>query len=55
MAAFSLAPGLTEVTMFGGCPKWILYAPDDQLPKIAETTMLRLGEHLVTSHTQYTV
>ena len=55
IAAFSLTPGLTEVTMFGGCPKYNPDAPDDQQPKIAETTILRLGEHLVTFHTQYTV
>ena len=37
--AFSLSSGLTEVTLFGGCPEWI----SDALPRIAATTVLRFG------------
>ena len=37
--AFSLAPGLTEVAMFGGSPKRV---PGQ--PRIAETTVLQFGE-----------
>ena len=51
MAALTLAPGVTEVSMFGGSPKWDPDATSvGQLPTVAETTMLRIGEHLVTSH-----
>lgn len=44
-AAFSLCPGLTEVALFGGCPKWPKNAMTDaDFPCVADTTMLRLGE-----------
>ena len=39
-----LAPGLTEVTVFGGCPQ---YDPNKSLgdqPKLAETIILLFGE-----------
>ena len=43
--AFSLSPGLTEVTIFGGCPNvpsnWKSHA---DIPQIANTTVLRFGE-----------
>ena len=54
--AFSLSPGLTEVTIFGGCPNWpINYKSDVDLPQIANTTVLRFGEsHLMfVSHTSH--
>ena len=54
--AFSLSPGLTEVTIFGGCPNWPSnYKSDADLPQIANTTVLRFGEsHLMcVSHTSH--
>ena len=46
LTATSLAPGLTEVTMFGGCTKWDTDPQvfDDKLPMIADTVILTLGE-----------
>ena len=42
--SFSLSPGLTEVTIFGGCSNW----SSADLPQIANTTVLRFGEsHLM--------
>ena len=38
-AAFGLGPGLTEVTVFGGCPE---YSSDRT--QMANTTVLRFGE-----------
>ena len=52
--AFSLSPGLTEVTIFGGIPNWPSnYKSSADLPQIANTTVLRFGEsHLMcVSHT----
>ena len=52
--AFSLSPGLTEVTIFGGCPNWPSNIKfDADIPHIANTTVLRFGEsHLMcVSHT----
>ena len=44
-AAFSLSPGLTEVTIFGGCPEWpSTYKSDADLQHMANTTVLRFGE-----------
>ena len=46
VAAFSLSPGLTEVTIFGGCPKVQSNARSgDDLPRIANTTVLRFGKY----------
>ena len=44
--AFSLSPGLTEVTLFGGCSEWPsnLKSAADLTP-IANTTVLRFGEY----------
>ena len=43
--AFSLSPGLTEVTIFGGCPNWPSnYKSDADFLQIANTTVLRFGE-----------
>ncbi len=44
MTAISLASGLTEVTAFRGSPKYDGTKTDKQLPKIAETVLLRFGE-----------
>ena len=43
--AFTLCPGLIEVTIFGGCPKLpsnVKIGAD--IPQIANTTVLRFGE-----------
>jgi len=44
VTAFSLVPGRTQVTMFGGCPNFERGKSDDAQPKLAETTVLELGE-----------
>ena len=41
--AFTLSPGIVEVTMFGGSPKYVPGGDDQQQPKIADTTVVRLG------------
>ena len=43
--AFNLSPGVVEVTMCGGCPKHVP-GGDQQLSKLAETTVVRLGEQI---------
>lgn len=44
--ALVLNPQLTEVTLFGGCPWWPKdIASDPDLPQIADTAVLRFGEH----------
>ena len=42
--ALSLGPGWTQVTMFGGCPKWERGKSHNTLQKLAQTTMLDFGE-----------
>ena len=43
--AFTHSPGLTEVTLFGGCPEWpVNYSSDADVPQVANTTVLRFGE-----------
>ena len=42
--ALNLGAGWTQVTMFGGCPKWERGKSDDALPKLAKTTVLDFGE-----------
>ena len=45
-AAFHLSPGITEVTIFGGCPEWPSnYKSPADLSQIANTTVLRFGEY----------
>ena len=44
VTAFSFGTGRTQVTMFGGCPKWEWGKSHDALPKLAETTVLEFGE-----------
>ena len=45
LTAFSLGPGLTEVTVFGGTAA--LWAGSDEIqPKLADTTLLQLSELL---------
>ena len=54
--AFSLSPGLTEVTIFGGCPNVPSNIKSDaDFSQIANTTVLRFGEsHLMcVSHTSH--
>ena len=53
---FSLSPGLTEITIFGGFPNWPSnFKSDANFPQIANTTVLRFGEsHLMcVSHTSH--
>ena len=47
VTAFSFRPGLTQVTMFGGCPKWEMGNAKHAQPKLAETTVLEFGEYIV--------
>ena len=42
--ALSLGPGRTQVTMFGGCPKWEMTKSFYTLQKLAKTTVLDFGE-----------
>ena len=42
--ALSLGPGWTQVTMFGGCPKWELGKSLYAQQKLAKTTVLDFGE-----------
>ena len=42
--ALSLGPGWTQVTMFGGCPKFESEKSDDAQLKLAKTTVLDFGE-----------
>ncbi len=44
--AFKLSPGIVEVTMFGGCPKFVPGGDPQQQPKISDTTVVRLGEQI---------
>ena len=45
LTAFSLGPGLTEVTVFGGTPEpWV--GSDEKQPKLADTTLLQFSELL---------
>ena len=45
-AAFRRGPGMTEVTIFGGCPDWASnYKSGADLSLIANTTVLRFGEY----------
>jgi hypothetical protein len=44
-AAFSLGPGLLEVTIFGGCPEWLRHANEADNAQVADTTVLRFGEY----------
>lgn len=46
-AAFSLTPGLTDITIFGGSPDVpIDYQVDEQLTPLAKTTVLRFGKSI---------
>ena len=47
--AFNLSPGVVEFTMFGGCAKYVCGRDLHQQPKIAETTVVRLGEQITCS------
>lgn len=44
MTAVSLAPGLIEVTMFGGDPHFDLGQRDSEVQSIAATTIIRFSE-----------
>ena len=45
LTAFSLGPGLTEVTVFGGGAE-PLTGSDETQPKVADTTLLQFSELL---------
>ncbi len=50
-AAFSLCPGLMEVTLFGGCLVWPSNPKTDaDYPQIANTTVLGFGESTSCKH-----
>ena len=51
LTATSLAPGLTEVTLFGGCTKFDRQLTDDKRPMIADTAVLTLGEGRLNTRT----
>ena len=56
MTAFSLGPGLTELTVFGGTAiPW--KGSEDKQPKLAETTLLQVGEKYIKyiPHYMYTL
>ena len=43
--AISPRPGLEEVILYGGCPEWPAnFRTADEIPKIANTTVLTFGE-----------
>ena len=42
----SLGLGWTQVTMFGGCPKWESGKSHDAQQKLAKTTVLDFGEQI---------
>ena len=44
ITALSLRPGRTQVTMFGGSPKWESGKPDAALQKLAKTSVLEFGK-----------
>jgi len=48
--AISLGPGRTQVTMFGGCPKWEDGKSLDAQQKLAQTTVLGFGEQNAHMH-----
>ena len=55
LTAFSLGPGLTEVTVFGGTAEPLTGSVETQ-PKLANTTLLQFSELLnVHVHTVYTM
>ena len=55
-AAFRLSPGMTEVTIFGGCPEWSTkYKSDTDFSQIANTTMLRFGEYSIVSYSHMVI
>ena len=51
--ALSLGPGRTEVTMFGGCPKFESGKSADALLKLAKTTVLEFGEQITFYDTDF--
>ena len=51
--ALSLGSGRTQVTMFGGCPKWERAKSHDALQKLAKTTVLEFGEQITFYDTNF--
>lgn len=51
--AFSICQGITEVTIFGGCPEYPKnFISDDDLPQMADTAVLRFGKLLIMAITK---
>lgn len=46
LTATNVAPGLVEVTMFGGCTTYNPEQPDDQQTMLADTVLLNLGNNI---------
>ena len=51
--ALSLGPGRTQVTMFGGCPKWEIGKSLDAKQKLAKITVLDFGEQITFYDTDF--
>ena len=47
--AVFLAPGLIEVTVFGGCPQFDLIRSFEDEPKLAATTIMTFGKSATTA------
>ena len=52
LTAFSLGPGLTEVTVFGGTAEPLIGSVEKQ-PKLADTTLLQFSECLILCYTYH--
>ena len=53
MTAISLAPGLIEITMFGGAPHYVPNQRDNQVQSIAATTIITFSELNQCAHHVY--
>ena len=53
MMAISLTPDLTEVTMFGGSPRYIPSQQDSKVQRVAATTIMMFGELNQCAHCVY--
>ena len=51
--ALSLWPERTQVTMFGGCPKFESGKSDNAQQKLAKTTVLEFGEQITFYDTDF--
>ena len=53
ITALNLGPGWTQVTMFGGCPKFESGKSLDAQQKLAKTTVLEFGEQITFYDTNF--